>query len=367
MGRMEKNKTRGEFRIQRIIIIPLVFLLYYLASFLVEPYAAFWGHYFDRSIWSLLMEWSAALLCCILITETSIFISRYLNKTLPWDKQSLKRLLIQFFIQIAFVMAFILLLNLLDLYLTENYKMDQEDIKNIGQLTIISILISLLISSVHTGSFLLSSWKKSAIEASELKLKAAHFQQTAMQSELQALKMQLDPHFLFNNFSVLTDLIMEDQVLAVDFLDNLSKIYRYLMMNSNKNLIPLNQEIKFIRSYIFLIRIRHGESVHFEMDISEHALEKGIPPLTLQLLIENALKHNQTLKSNPLKISIRSKSDYELEVSNDLLPIENQAPSLGMGLKNIYDRYRILTDKAPLVEQAMHRFCVHLPLIELEQ
>ncbi len=103
------------------------------------------------------------------------------------------------------------------------------------------------------------------------------------------------------------------------------------------------------------------------MDISEHALEKGIPPLTLQLLIENALKHNQTLKSNPLKISIRSKSDYELEVSNDLLPIENQAPSLGMGLKNIYDRYRILTDKAPLVEHAMHRFCVHLPLIELEQ
>ena len=164
-----------------------------------------------------------------------------------------------------------------------------QETREIMQQFLITLMVTFLVMVINTGNSILLKWKNTAVRAAES-------DRIAMEAELQSLKLQLDPHFVFNNLSVLSELILRDQQLGYEYAENFTKIYRYMLVNSKKNIIHLEEEIKFLNAYIFLLKQRVGEGLIFEIDIDRKQYLNSLPPLTLQLLVENAMKHNKTSK-----------------------------------------------------------------------
>jgi LytS/YehU family sensor histidine kinase len=182
------------------------------------------------------------------------------------------------------------------------------------------------------------------------------------ESEFQLLRSQVNPHFLFNNFSTLMAIIEEDKQVAIEYVGKLSAFFRNILEYRNKELIPLSEELKVAESYIFLQKKRYGENLHINIDPDEKFLSSLIPPLTLQLLIENAVKHNIVSESRPLLVSIRSEQDT-LIVENTLQLKKTPEISTGMGLENIRSRYRMYTNREILIRKTEKSFSVYLPVI----
>jgi two-component system, LytTR family, sensor kinase len=184
----------------------------------------------------------------------------------------------------------------------------------------------------------------------------------SLQAHLQNLKNQINPHFLFNNLSVLSSLVYINQDKAVNFIQQLSKVYRYLLDSRSYSLIPLEKELDFINSYTYLLKIRFEEKLIINFDISAEALKLYIPPMALQILIENAIKHNEISSDKKLTLTIASQGDYLL-VKNNLQPRSNTEPSSKTGLQNIKDRYSYLTEKEIIINQSKDYFNVLIPLL----
>jgi len=183
-----------------------------------------------------------------------------------------------------------------------------------------------------------------------------------MQSELRFLKSQINPHFLFNNLSVLSSLVQNDQDKAVDFIQQLSKVYRYLLDNKSKELSRLEEELTFIDSYMYLLKIRFDPNIRFDMNIEKEQLQRLVPPMSLQMLIENAIKHNEISSEFPLTITVTAKDEH-LEVRNNFQPRLHKEPGTNSGLKNISDRYQYFTDSTMEVIQNEKEFIVRIPLL----
>ena len=224
-------------------------------------------------------------------------------------------------------------------------------------------IISLLISAIHTGIFLLNRWRVNSEETAELRIKASELQEAVTRSELESLKLQLDPHFIFNNFSTLTELIYEDPQQAASFLENITRVYRYMISNTNKDTITVKEEIEFLNAYFYLLKKRLGEKVDLIIKIDNSCLQLHLPPLTLQLLVENAIKHNMATLSNPLTISVYCDLG-DIIVRNNLQPTAGKSlVSTGIGNKNIEFRYKILCDRMPVFCESHGYYYARLPLI----
>ena len=194
----------------------------------------------------------------------------------------------------------------------------------VGSITTIIICVLL-----YESIFLYDRWKKSVLESE--RLRRAH-----VQSQLEGLKSQINPHFLFNSLNTLSYLIPEDEHKAVKFVQKLSKVYRYFLEIQDQQVIPLKEELDFLKSYIFLVKERFGDNLQIKTETPAYFLEMSIVPLSLQILFENAIKHNVISKSKPLAIElfIDTKTDY-LVVSNNLQKKRQVAPSTKIGLQNI--------------------------------
>jgi PAS domain S-box-containing protein len=182
-------------------------------------------------------------------------------------------------------------------------------------------------------------------------------------AQFESLKNQVNPHFLFNSLNVLSSLVHVDADLSEKFIDQLAKSYRYLLEQKDNTLVPLKVELDFVHSFIFLLKIRFEDKIQLEIDISENFHSMLIAPLTMQLLIENAVKHNRISKGEPLIIFIGTEGNY-LVVKNSLQVRINHAPSTGLGLKNIQKRYLILTSDMPQFGPEGDFFVARIPLIE---
>ncbi|MCM5663669.1 2TM domain-containing protein [Galbibacter mesophilus] len=181
-------------------------------------------------------------------------------------------------------------------------------------------------------------------------------------AQFESLKNQLDPHFLFNSLNVLTSLIDENPSAAQKFTTSLSKVYRYVLEQKNKELITVKEEIEFAKTYISLLRMRFEDSIVF--DITDDLLENEakVVPLSLQLLLENAVKHNRVSPQQPLKISIEAKDNY-LIVKNNLQQKSVLKKSSGVGLINIKQRYHLLTSREVIIEKNTQTFQVKIPIL----
>jgi two-component system LytT family sensor kinase len=203
--------------------------------------------------------------------------------------------------------------------------------------------------------YFLERWKDSIVQAERLEKEKS-------QVQFDNLRNQLNPHFLFNALTSLNSLIFEDQQLASAFLQQLSKVYRYVLQNKDKNFVLLNTELEFISNYVFLLETRFSKALQINFNINEEAKQKAIVPVTLQILIQNALKHNIVDKDKKLTIDVLTVGDY-LIVSNNLQVRKTVETSNKQGLDNLKSLYAFLTDKEVIVEPTTDRFYVKIPLL----
>lgn len=197
-------------------------------------------------------------------------------------------------------------------------------------------------------------------------LRSARLQKENYQAQLEGLKNQVNPHFLFNSLNVLRTLIPQDQDRAMEFTSRLSELYRSFLDYGAHQLIPLSQELTVARSYIYLLETRFGEAVHFEIDIPEKDQNLLLPPGCLQMLVENAIKHNGSTRKNPLQVNIYSEGGH-LIVKNNLQPRLEEVTSTRTGLANIRSRYKYLSDQKVITHKTEKDFLVKLPLLKAEK
>lgn len=204
------------------------------------------------------------------------------------------------------------------------------------------------------------------LELEKNKTRMLALRQAHLRAQYEALKNQLNPHFLFNNLSTLILVIENDPREAIVFVQKLSDIYRYVLQTRNEELIALKTEIDFVKSYTFLLSKRFGANFSIEMNLSKSGATAAMPPLSLQLLIENAVKHNIISSSMPLRVEILSEDGY-IVVRNNLQPKTATAPSTGIGLENIRQRYQYVTKRPVLVSSARNYFQVKIPVLSLKK
>ena len=188
-------------------------------------------------------------------------------------------------------------------------------------------------------------------------------QREQLQARYDSLKQQLSPHFLFDSLSTLRWLVHEDPAAAERFTEEMAAVYRYLLHHGEQAAVPLAEELRFLDSYVYLLQMRFGESLQLDVDLPAPLLTRQIPPLALQTLVENAVKHNAVTRKQPLRIRIGQGPDECLLVRNSRQPRLTPAPSSGVGLRNLASRVRLLHQAELLVEQDEQEFRVCVPLL----
>ncbi|MGJ3234303.1 sensor histidine kinase [Marivirga sp.] len=219
------------------------------------------------------------------------------------------------------------------------------------------VSIAVVINGIFTTRSWLIEWRKSVLEAEQLK-------RTVLASQNQSLRDQLNPHFLFNSLNTLNSLVFESPQRSSKFIQQLSKIYRYVLEVQSEELVPLEKELGFAKNYLGLQQIRFEEKLKFKISVQDTA-SYYLPPLSLQLLLENAIKHTTASAAHPLYVEINQEED-NLYVLNNWRPKKGDANNTGIGLENIKKRYQLLGKNQPEVEQNGDFFIVKLPLIKLE-
>lgn len=180
--------------------------------------------------------------------------------------------------------------------------------------------------------------------------------------QYQQLKSQINPHFLFNSLNVLVSLINKDADIATDYTKKLSDIYRYVLSYDLQETVIVKEELDFIKNYMEILKIRYGEGLNVEYDLKVEDLNKRIPPMALQVLVENAVKHNAITSSNPLLIRIYS-DNKNIIVSNNIIPRMGIVSSLGLGLHNLKEKYILIANKTIGIDRNECEFTVRLPLL----
>lgn len=301
-------------------------------------------------------EWDLLFIIAIvlLIWQGNEAIDKVLNTKYGWIENAKKRLAVQSVLSVAFTSITLFAL----MYLLHQLRFGDGRIINHKMIEIFppAILFTFALLAVKIGSEFFNALKNSLLEIEKHKTESAN-------AQLENLKNQLNPHFLFNNLSVLTSLIYKNQDKAADFINELAKVYRYVLDTKNAELVSLQEELDFINHYIYLQKIRFEDSIVFEIKIEESKKATYLLPMCLQMVVENTIQHNETSQANPLKVLIYTENN-SLIIENPIKPRSNVADSTKTGLKNIEQRYSFFTDEKVSVANNGNVFKVILPLIE---
>ncbi len=219
-------------------------------------------------------------------------------------------------------------------------------------------LANLLFHLLNAIKFYFTEYKTKWMEAEELKRISA-------QAELQLVKSQINPHFLFNNLNVLSALIMKNNDEANRFIEEFSKVYRYILTTHDKELVDIKTELNFIKPYIFLLQKRFADGLEIAVDVPEAYEKFYVIPASLQMLIENAIKHNVVSKNKPLHIDVHINGNNTIVVKNNLQLRESVDNSTKVGLNNIIKRYWLFSGQKVEVKSNNEVFAVALPLLTL--
>ena len=287
-----------------------------------------------------------------------IFITNTLEKKLPWLKNPIKRLIYQVLALTLFSGLIMSLGFYIWISLTEGLSFASaiEEIIPPLKVTYIFMFLSLLLG--NTVLFF-KNWKEAAVQQEELK--RAH-----LALQYQSLKDQVRPHFLFNSLSSLVTLINSDAEKATLFVHKLSDVYRYVLEQRGHELVPLQEELKFLEDYIYLQKIRFGENLQVENKLNLD-LKRMVIPLSLQMLVENAIKHNEISAEHPLHMEILSTGHHHIIIKNSLKKKEVSEDSLGMGLNNLKTRLAFFSNEPLQVIEEADTFIVKIPSIPFQQ
>jgi len=306
----------------------------------------------DYRIW--LISFPIIFAIGILSWGTHVWISLKIREKFPELVHSKKRIILLALCLVPFMSACVVLIfALYDSLGILGYQLNYNDLK-LG--LAVGFSVNLIFETLYESDYILEKYKESVEEK-----EAMH--QMAMQQEFDALKSQVNPHFLFNCFNTLSSLIGEDKARAEIFLDELSKVYRYLLQNNDDGLSTLYNELQFVQSYFRLLRTRHGEAVQLNLEIDKRYEAYLLPSLTLQLLIENVVKHNVVSRKYPLEIDIFTIAGNKLVVNNNLQRRVVKVHSSKVGLENIKAKYGLLKQAGFQIMEDEKNFTVVLPLI----
>ncbi|MEL7220295.1 MAG: histidine kinase, partial [Bacteroidota bacterium] len=198
-----------------------------------------------------------------------------------------------------------------------------------------------------------------------LNITLAKVEKEKVESQLQVLRQQINPHFLFNSLNVLSELIHEDIEKSDLFIQHFAKVYRYVLQINQETIVTLQEELAFLDSYVFLQKIRFGDNLQVEIGVSQAALQKYVPPLSLQVLFENAIKHNAISASMPLCIKITTEQDV-LKLTNTLQRLTPSKNETGIGQLNLKNKYELISEKLPDFYIDNGDYVSELPLISIE-
>ena len=219
-----------------------------------------------------------------------------------------------------------------------------------------AIFCTIMIIAIYESIYFMNELKKSVEEKEMLK-------RESLKAQLDALRTQVNPHFLFNNLNTLSSVIPENPTLAIDFVQQLSKVYRHILEVEDEQSIPLKKELDVMRAYAFLLQTRFGENLDININVPEEKMQRKIVPLSLQILMENAIKHNIVSSDKPLRIDVFAENG-RLVISNNLQRKNQSSESTGIGLDNIRNRYKLISEKPVEVISNDQNFIVSIPLIE---
>lgn len=218
-----------------------------------------------------------------------------------------------------------------------------------------SIFCTIMIIAIYESVYFMTALRQSVEEQENLK-------RENLSAQLNALRTQVNPHFLFNNLNTLCSIIPEDPKQAVDFVQQLSKVYRHILEVKDEKSIPLKDELDVLKAYAFLLQTRFGHNLEIDINVPDEKLQKRIVPLSLQLLMENAIKHNIVSADKPLKIDVYT-ANGSLVMSNNMQRKNQLHESTGIGLNNIRNRYKLLGDKTVEIIDNGDNFTVSVPLL----
>ena len=286
-----------------------------------------------------------------ILSESIIAIDRYLEKIFPIPE----RLKHRFLIQTIFSILVIIIIYVVTVELLPSFLHDPEIPDNLRNLVLgFGLSFTIILVSGLLVVRMVDKWLFAQQEIEELK-------REKLKMDYNALQDQLNPHYLFNNLSVLKSLILYDKESAVKFTENFTDVYRYVLQSKDKMTVSLKDELLFVEAYIGIHKERLGDGLDIKISIEKEMLDKEIPPLTSQLLIENAIKHNIASIDNPLKIRISTESGY-LRVKNRI-QLKDTSYSTKTGLNNLIKRYQIVSDKEVKIENGGTFFKVSVPLL----
>jgi two-component system, LytTR family, sensor kinase len=312
---------------------------------------------YDERIWK---EWKVWAVTFPLIYFIGFFSWRshvqydlFFRNRFPSLQQTGKRVLYKLMVNLLVMTPSVLLIffafhqfHILD------YSLQDGDLKY-GYL--VGLSVNLIFETLWEVTYIIDKYKETTAEKEV-------FEKLQLQQEFDGLKQKVNPHFLFNCFNTLSSLITEDKARAEQFLDELSKVYRYLLRNNEDGMSTLENEIKFIQSYFQLLKTRHGEAVQLQVEIDKRYNTYLLPSLSLQMLVENVVKHNTLSKNKPLHIEIFTTVGNKLVVNNNLQRRTVKAPSNKVGLGNIQAKYELLHQQGFQIMEDEKNFTVVLPL-----
>jgi len=344
------SKIGFDDRLVTIILVP--------AASLIIPFV-FFGMRFNRPPY---FTWKVYI--CVLIITAAIWLgNRYIliwaRRRYPHFEEVRKRLWVQSLVMFVYT---IVSNNLLG-YLLDVCGLKEQDhyvgydwFNVITNSNAAAIFCTLTVVAIYESIYFMNELRQSVEEKEMLK-------RESLKAELNALKTQVNPHFLFNNLNTLSSIIPEDPKLAVDFVQQLSKLYRHILEVKDEQSILLQDELDVLKAYAFLLQTRFGNNLDVVIDVPEEKLNKRIVPLSLQILMENAIKHNIVSSDKPLKIEVFALNG-KLVVSNNLQKKNQVNESTGIGLDNIRNRYKLLGNGHVEVTENGSDFTVSIPLIE---
>ena len=297
------------------------------------------------------MLWAFAI--CLSQWLSLIFVNHLIDLKIRWIERPVLRSVIGIITLVLDSVIVFTLVQFLMMYLV--YDLNPADAwPYVDQSIIYAISISFVMSLIFTAIGFFKAWKKALVQTEKLKAEM-------MAYKYESLRNQINPHFLFNSFNVLSDLVYSDQSQAVKFINQLSELFRYVLDSRDKELVPLKDELGFMQSYLYLLKTRFEDKLVLNIDV-EAAPDELIVPMTLQLMVENAVKHNEVSEAFPLHIHIRRNTHY-LEVENTLQLKQVGDDSKNTGLRNITQQFAYFTDRQIEIHNSDGKFMVRIPIL----
>ncbi len=293
--------------------------------------------------------YAQAIAVFVVLTEANVLFDNLSERFFPIPSKIKIRVFIHFCL--SFAIGFFALLYF------DNFSVFEDIFKQriVWLMVVLGLIFVFFLVMVSITIRITEKWIFSQKEIDRLK-------EAKLKSDYNSLQDQLNPHFLFNNLSVLKSMIIYDPKSAVTFTQNFTDVYRYVLQSAQKTTIALTDELEFIKAYLAVHKERLGDKLEVAFDIDPESLDKHLPPLSLQLLVENAIKHNAATQKNPLMIEVTS-TNNEIIVRNNIL-LKKTSDSTGKGLTNLVLRFEMLTEEKPKIVSDDEYFTVSLPLIE---